>query len=303
MFETGPNNAALVRAYAKSVSFPHASSYMTAGYAMTPNHTDYGELPHQCRRLRAPGCQEYPGARTGGALASSLFGRRTRPDQPHGNSVFLDVLHLFVLRWPAYTTWPMILLLWVAFAYSIRTLSKQERLWNPEMFRVTVGATCALFGLPPIWAGILLPFRGIHHGVSTAQSGLIIAVLRGSAFLVAFACIVYWIRKTSRNKVLLGVAFLDLVFLSAAAISPGMTSLFLLQAAAIVLCLTLVAVPFSGPVWQGPLVDIGMFTVAACVLVPALHVSLSLVGLQNAPIASLPCSLLIVHGFPAFTER
>src|SRR5260370_41559553 len=45
--------------------------------------------------------------------------------KPHGNSVFLDVLHLFVLRWPAYTAWPMILLLLVAFSYSIGTLSEQ----------------------------------------------------------------------------------------------------------------------------------------------------------------------------------
>jgi hypothetical protein len=126
MFETSPQNGALIRALAKATSYPLANSLSYEIYKRLPNDTDLTVF----RRAGMPGMNfayihglthyhteldnlENVDARTvqhHGSYALALsrhFGAAVPAVKPEGDAIYFDALGFFLVRYPVWLVWPL----------------------------------------------------------------------------------------------------------------------------------------------------------------------------------------------------
>ena len=213
MFETSPDNAWLIDAYAGSVPFPASSSLMYEIYRVMPNETDltpfkeagiaglnfafiedgiyYHTAQDNFAHLDAASVQHH------GENALAVARRLAEMDlsvQPPGNAIYMDVLGLGIVRWPEAWTLPLngiaaLLLVTAAWrlvrggwmtlgGLGLGTLAAFLTLLVAIL--LGLGLTwliSALAGAPPPWQGRPLPTR-----IALWAGAMLSGLLAGTAF-------------------------------------------------------------------------------------------------------------------------
>jgi len=213
MFETSPDNARLIDAYASSVPLPVSSSLMYEIYRIMPNDTDLtpfkgagiaglnfafiedGIYYHTAEDNFAhldPGSVQHHGE-----SALAVARRLAEMDlsvQPSGNAIYMDILGLGIIRWPEAWTLPLNGMAALLLAFAAWRLVRGGRMTLGGLGLGTltafltilisillglglIGLIAALAGASQPWWGRPLPTR-IALWAGAALSGL----LAGAAF-------------------------------------------------------------------------------------------------------------------------
>src|SRR5688572_17406933 len=128
MFETSPQNGALIRALAKATAYPLANSLSYEVYKRLPNSTDMtifkaaglpgmnfayiNGLTHYHTQLDKMENVELRTLQHHGSYALALsrhFGAAVSAVKPEGNAIYFNALGFFLVRYPAWMAWPLTL--------------------------------------------------------------------------------------------------------------------------------------------------------------------------------------------------
>jgi hypothetical protein len=190
MFETSPQNGALIRALAKATSYPLANSLSYEVYKRLPNSSDLtvfkaagwpgmnfayiNGLTHYHTQLDN---LENVDARTlqhHGSYALALsryFGATVPAVKPEGDAIYFDVLGFMLVRYPAWLAWPFTLGALLLFAAVIWLGFRRKGLTGAGMakgalllFLSFIAAAAAVFGA---WWLV----RKMHPGYSLIPQG------------------------------------------------------------------------------------------------------------------------------------
>jgi hypothetical protein len=190
MFETSPQNGALIRALAKATSYPLANSFSYEIYKRLPNDTDMtvfkaaglagmnfgyiNGLTHYHTQLDNV---ENVDARTlqhhgSHALALSRhFGAGVSALKPEGDAIYFNALGFLLVRYPAWLAWPLTAGVLLLFAGVMRLGFRRKELTGRGIAK---GALLFLLSLiaaaAAVWAAWLL-IRLIHPGYSRIPQG------------------------------------------------------------------------------------------------------------------------------------
>ncbi|MCA1658981.1 MAG: M20/M25/M40 family metallo-hydrolase, partial [Verrucomicrobiaceae bacterium] len=190
MFETSPQNGALIRALAKATSYPLANSLSYEIYKRLPNSTDMtvfkaagllgmnfahiNGLTHYHTQLDN---LENVDARTlqhHGSYALALsrhFGAAVPAVKPEGDAIYFNALGLFLVRYPAWLAWPLALGVIVLIAAVIRLGFRRKELTGRG---IAQGALLFAFSLVATAAAIWIAWwlvRRIHPGSRLITQG------------------------------------------------------------------------------------------------------------------------------------
>jgi hypothetical protein len=214
MFETSPDNAWLIDAYAASVPFPASNSLMYEIYRIIPNDTDltpfkeagiaglnfafikdgiyYHTTQDNFAHLDAGSVQHH------GENALAVVRRLAEMDlsvQPPGNAIYMDVLGLGIVQWPEAWTLPLILVAAGLLVFATWRLVRGGRMTLGGLGLGTLAAfltiltsillglgltwlISALAGAPQPWEGRPLPTRAALWAGATL-SGLLVGATFG----------------------------------------------------------------------------------------------------------------------------
>jgi hypothetical protein len=190
MFETSPQNGALIRALAKATSYPLANSLSYEIYKRLPNSTDMtvfkaaglagmnfgyiNGLTHYHTQLDNV---ENVDARTlqhHGSYALALsrhFGEAVSAMKPEGDAIYFDALGFLLVRYPAWLAWPLtmgVLLLFVGVIW-LGFRRKELTVWGIAkgalLFFLSLTAAAAA-----VWAAWWVVLQ-IHPAYSLIQHG------------------------------------------------------------------------------------------------------------------------------------
>jgi hypothetical protein len=190
MFETSPENGALIRALAKATSYPLANSLSYEIYKRLPNSTDMtvfktaglpgmnfayiDGLTHYHTRLDN---LENVNARTlqhHGSYALALsrhLGAAVSGARPEGEAIYFDAIGFLLVRYPAWLTWPLTLGVLVLFAAVVRLGIRHKELTGSGIAK---GALLFLLSLAAaagaVWSAWWL-VRQVHPGYSLITQG------------------------------------------------------------------------------------------------------------------------------------
>jgi Peptidase family M28 len=147
MFETSPQNGALIRALAKATVYPLANSLSYEIYKRLPNSTDLTVFKEAGRQgmnfAYIHGLTHYHtqldnlenvDARTvqhHGSYALALsryFGADVARAKPEGDAIYFDVLGFLLVRYPAWLGWPLTGLVLLLFAVVVRLGFRRKEL-------------------------------------------------------------------------------------------------------------------------------------------------------------------------------
>lgn len=190
MFETSPQNGALIRALAQATSYPLANSLSYEIYKRLPNSTDITVF----KTAGVPGMNfayinglthyhtqldnlENVDARTlqhhgSSALALSRhFGAGVSAAKPEGDAIYFDALGFLLVRYPAWLAWPLTLGVLLLFGAVIWLGFRRKELTAPGIAK---GALLFLLSLiaagGAVWTSWWL-VRRIHPGYSLIPQG------------------------------------------------------------------------------------------------------------------------------------
>jgi hypothetical protein len=213
MFETSPDNAWLIDAYAASVPFPASNSLMYEIYRIMPNDTDltpfkeagiaglnfafiedgiyYHTAQDNFAHLDAGSLQHH------GENALAVARRLAEMDlsvQPPGNAIYMDVLGLGIVRWPEAWTLPLILVAAALLVFATWRLVRERRMTLGGLGLGTLAAfltilTSILLGLGLTWlilalAGVPQPWWGrpLPTRIALWAGAMLSGLLAGAAF-------------------------------------------------------------------------------------------------------------------------
>ena len=221
LFETGPNNAALIQAVARSASHPVGSSLFYSLYKLLPNDTDFTVF----RRQNIPGLNFAFGENleayhsrfdTVNDLSSSSlqhhgsyaldltreFGNMNLPEvqKQKGDSLFFDWLGAHFITYRQSWVLPGQILATVGLVVLIFLSMRREEIRKGKLVPALLGATVLLIAVPAImaaayWLGSLGFARRMVPVDSTANSLLMVG------FVLLGACIGTWLLASWRRYV------------------------------------------------------------------------------------------------------
>lgn len=229
MFETSPQNGALIREFAKAAPNPVANSLSYEIYKRMPNDTDMSVfkeaglqglnfayidgLTHYHSQLDTVANVDAGSLQHQGSYALSLarhFGNVNLGDAREGNAVYFNALGSLLVHYPAGLALPLALGVLVLFAAVIVLGFRRKQLTLRGMVKSSVLFLVSLVAAPAVVTGAWWLIRTVHRGYGSIPQGdtynrdfyvlgfvaLTIAVT--SVFLVVFG------RKTSVPNLLAG---------------------------------------------------------------------------------------------------
>jgi len=190
MFETSPQNGALIRALAKATSYPLANSLSYEIYKRLPNDTDLtvfkgagmpgmnfayiNGLTHYHTQLDN---LENVDARTlqhHGSYALALsryFGAAAQAGKPEGDAIYFDVIGFLLVRYPAWLAWPLTVAVLLLFGAVVRLGFRRKELTGRGMAKGALLLFLSLMaGAAAVWSAWWI-VRRIHPGYSLITQG------------------------------------------------------------------------------------------------------------------------------------
>ena len=190
MFETSPQNGALIRALAKATSHPLANSLSYEIYKRLPNSSDLtvfkaagwqgmnfayiNGLTHYHTQLDNPENVDARSLQHHGSYALALsryFGAAVPAVKPEGDAIYFDVLGFLLVRYPAWLAWPLTAATLLLFAAVIWLGFRRKELTTSGIAK---GALLFLLSLLAGAAAVAAAWwlvRRIHPGYSLIPQG------------------------------------------------------------------------------------------------------------------------------------
>ena len=190
MFETSPQNGALIRALTKATSYPLANSLSDEIYKRLPNSTDltvfkeagrqgmnfayiHG-LTHYHTQLDNlenvdPRTVQHHGSY---ALAlSRYFAEDIARTKPEGDAIYFDVIGFLLVRYPAWLVWPLTLLVLLLFAAVVRLGFRRKELTRLGIVKGALFLFVSFIAAAGTVAGAWWIVRRVHPGSSLIAQG------------------------------------------------------------------------------------------------------------------------------------
>jgi hypothetical protein len=189
MFETSPQNGALIRALAQATSYPLANSLSYEIYKRLPNSTDLTVF-----KARLPGMNfayinglthyhtqldnlENVDARTlqhHGSYALALsryFGAAVPAVQPEGDAIYFDALGFLLVRYPAWLAWPLAVGVLLLFGAVLSLGFRRNELMGAGIAKGALLFSVSLIAVAAAVWGAWWIARQIHPGYSLIAQG------------------------------------------------------------------------------------------------------------------------------------
>ena len=318
MFETSDDNAWMIDVFQRAVKRPSASSVSYEVYKRLPNDTDLSvfksagypgmnfafieEVAHYHTPLDSLENLDLGSVQHQGecalAVVRALADSDLSAQPPEGNSVYLDLLGFFMMRWPeawamVMALFPMVLLLAAGVGVARKErLSASQILWGVVAWLgALVLAAAAGFALTLLLAWLAEVPR--PWGAFPAPTRVALWLLTGAAVLLATGA-------PSRRAGFWGFALgswlaWSVVGLALAATLPGASSIFVFPA--LLAASLLAAAAWSRPGWGGAAVTAGS-ALAGVVFFPLAFLLESSFGLEGSPGVTVPVALVLVSAAP-----
>ncbi len=174
MFETGPNNGAMMDLYARNVRKPSTTSLAAFLYSILPNDTDFshsrdqhiagfniafiGEPFHYHSATATPNALDQGSLQHLGSqaldLTRALLAANDLPE-PRPNAVFSDLFGLFTLTYPAWVGWALVALSGIGLlGLFVRSQARAETIRVAAVGAlggVLIAAVCGVLGMGLLW--------------------------------------------------------------------------------------------------------------------------------------------------------
>lgn len=190
MFETSTQNGALIRALAKTTSYPLANSLSYEIYKRLPNSTDmtvfkaaglpgmnfayiHG-LTHYHTQLDNLENVEARTLQHHGSYALELsrhFGAAVPAVKPEGDAIYFNALGLLLVRYPAWLAWPLALGVLLSFGAVMWLGFRRRELTGPRIAKGALLFFVSLIGAAAAVGSAWWLVRRIHPGYSLITQG------------------------------------------------------------------------------------------------------------------------------------
>jgi hypothetical protein len=190
MFETSPQNGALIRALAKATAYPLANSLSYEIYKRLPNDTDltvfkaagmpgmnFAYIDGLTHYHTALDNLENVDARTvqhHGSYALALcryFGATGDTATPEGDAIYFDAFGFLLVRYPAWLAWPLTVVVLLIFGAVIRVGLQKNELTGPGIARGALLLLISLIAAAGAVAGAWWLVRLIHPEYTLITQG------------------------------------------------------------------------------------------------------------------------------------
>ena len=190
MFETSPQNGALIRALAKATSYPLANSLSYEVYKRLPNSTDMtvfkeaglpgmnfahiAGLTHYHTQLDNVENVDRRTLQHHGSYALALsrhFGAALPAVQPEGDAIYFDILGFLLLRYPAWLAWPLALGVLLLFAAVMLLGFRRKALTAPGIVKGALLFFLSLIAAAAAVGAAWWLVRQIHPGYGLIAQG------------------------------------------------------------------------------------------------------------------------------------
>jgi Peptidase family M28 len=232
MFETSPQNGALIRALAEATAYPLANSLSYEIYKRLPNDTDltvfkeaglpamnFAYIRGQTHYHTALDDLENVDVRTlqhHGSYALALsrhFGAAVSAVKPEGDAIYFNALGFFLVRYPAWLAWPLALGVLFLFGGVMRLGFRRKELTGRGIAKGALLFFLSLIAAPAVvWGAWWLVLR-IHPGYSliphgdSYSHGLYVLGFAALALAAAAAILGAFGRKISEPDLFAGALF------------------------------------------------------------------------------------------------
>ncbi|WP_158912876.1 M20/M25/M40 family metallo-hydrolase [Caulobacter sp. S45] len=293
MFETGPDNGALIDIYRRTIPHPDTNSLATAIYRLLPNGTDFtpalasghtgmnfafiGDQLAYHTPLATPehlstGSLQHIGEQV--LAATRALASVQRPPPPRPDPVFFDLMGRTMVVYPVWLQWAPIALAGVLIAMAIRRARKRGRPSGPLATWPTIARGAAGMGLAVAGSALALRLAGQALGAGNARIYALVGhydlLLTGAALLTLGVCLsAIGAMRIGRHRV--PVAILALIVGAACSLFGGFdplgAGLGVAAALAAVFALDKPVDAWNG--WLGALLATLLVAVVVQVLLPA----------------------------------
>ena len=190
MFETSPQNGALIRALAKATSHPLANSLSYEIYKRLPNSSDFtvfkaagwpgmnfayiNGLTHYHTQLDNPENVDARSLQHHGSYALALsryFGAAVPGAKPEGDAIYFDALGFLLVRYPAWLAGPFAFGVLLLFAAVIWLGFRRGKLTGPGIAKGALLFFVSLIAAAAAVGGAWWLVRQIHPGYSLIPQG------------------------------------------------------------------------------------------------------------------------------------
>lgn len=252
MFETSKPNGKLIGEFGKAAPHPIASSFSDAIYQSLPNDTDMtifkdagwsglnfaylGGLTHYHNQLDNQAQLDQRSLQHDGSYALALarhFGNLQLENLKAGNSVYFDVLGLWLVRYPASLVFPLSILAALVFAGVIWFGWRRKQLTLKGILLgagvLLLNSVLALLLVTLVWKihRLIHNALGIPSQADSYRTGLYLVSFIALTFALVFASYVF-LRKVRTTDLTAGALFVWLLLLFVSAvIAPGASYLLL----------------------------------------------------------------------------
>jgi hypothetical protein len=190
MFETGPQNGALIRALAKATSHPLANSLSYEIYKRLPNSSDFtvfkeagwpgmnfayiNGLTHYHTQLDSRENVDSRSLQHHGSYALALsryFGAAVPAAKPEGDSIYFDAFGFWLVRYPAWLAGPFAFGVLLVFAAVVWVGCRRGKLTGPGIVKGTLLFFVSLVAAAAAVGGAWWLVRKIHPGYNLILQG------------------------------------------------------------------------------------------------------------------------------------